>query len=126
MALLFQSLLLLIGLSLVVILDNKGYFINLCLGLGIIFLNQLLNLEQILFILGSAIGFYILVKYLENLVIKISILTYSRNDYRWLCLKYLSWYDTAPIIFSTVFGPVLGVPLIRRFAKLGYKAYSNI
>jgi len=123
MALLFQSLLLLIGLSLVVILGNKGYFINLCLGLGIIFLNQLLNLEQILFILGSAIGFYILVKYLENLVIK----KYQSLPIREMiiggsALSILVGMILRPLFFSTVFGPVLGVTLIRRFAKLGYKA----
>lgn len=123
MALLFQSLLLLIGLGLVVILGNKGYFINLCLGLVIIFLNQLLKLEQILFILGSAIGFYVLIMYLDNLVIK----KYQSLPLREMiiggsALSILVGTILHPLFISTVLGPVLGIPLLRRFAKLGYKA----
>lgn len=124
MILFLQFLSLLIGLVLVFIFGNKGFFINLALVLIVVFINRLLNLQQILFIIILAICSYLLVIFIDHLVKrKYNSLPIREMIVGGSALSILAGMILRPLLAGTVLGPVLGVPLIRRLTKLGFKAF---
>src|SRR5690554_4051372 len=70
MALFLQFLSLFLGLILVGLLGNKGYFLNLAIILLIILGNKLFTVGQIFLILLSAISIYYVAKYINRVAIR--------------------------------------------------------
>lgn len=123
MTLFLQFIALLIGLVMVGVFGKKGFFVNLAIGLFILFGNKIVSLNQVLILIISAVGLYLLAEYINNIARK----TYDPFPIREMilggsALSILAGMVLRPIFSGAVLGPILGVPLLRRLTKLGYKA----
>lgn len=123
LTLFIQLLILLLGIVFVNFFGVKGYFINLAIVTIIVIYNDLLVREHFLVILLIMVGIYFLARYIVNYVKK----AYDPLPIREMVLGgsavgLLAGMIVRPIFVGIILGPVLGVPLLRRLARLGLKA----
>ena len=123
MTLFFQLIIMLLGLATVTVFGSKGFFSNLILAILIMLTNEIANLKQIIYLMLFATTIYFLAEYVNKM---------ARKKYDSLPIREMVLGGTAisilagmvirPIFSGAMIGPILGVPLLRRIKKLGYKA----
>jgi len=124
MALFFQFLALLFGIAAISFGRTKGYFLNLAIVILILLFNsKMFHLKRIVVIITLSLFIYFLAIYITALVNK----KYEQLPIRDMAfggatLSLLFGMVLRPILSGAVFTPVLIVPLLRRYIKLGIKA----